>query len=97
MSLIATTLTKHKVETDRPLEWWRTYGVKEYPRLARMALDIFSIPAMSDEPESVFSKLGLIITKRRNSPDHTTIQAANCLHSWDRADIINLRKEFVQI
>jgi hypothetical protein len=23
-----------QVETDRPLEWWRTYGVKEYTRLA---------------------------------------------------------------
>jgi hypothetical protein len=86
-----------QVETDRPLEWWRTYGVKEYPRLAQMALDILSIPAMSDEPERVFSRLGLMITKRRNRLDHSIIQAANCLHSWDRADIIDLRKEFVQI
>jgi hypothetical protein len=67
------------------------------PSLAQMALDILSIPAMSYEPQRVFSKLGLMITKRRNRIDHSIIQAANCLHSWDRADIINLRKEVVQI
>jgi hypothetical protein len=31
-----------------------------------MAIDILSIPAMSDEPERIFSRLGLMITKRRN-------------------------------
>ena len=36
------------------LEWWRG-NVKEYPILAQMAFDIFSIPAMSVEPERVFS------------------------------------------
>lgn len=36
------------------LEWWRG-NTKEYPTLARIAVDIFSIPAMSVEPERVFS------------------------------------------
>ena len=36
------------------LEWWRG-NAKEYPTLARIAVDIYSIPAMSVEPERVFS------------------------------------------
>ena len=36
------------------MEWWRG-NAKEYPILARMAFDVFSIPAMSVEPERVFS------------------------------------------
>ena len=36
------------------LKWWKGNAL-EYPTLARMAIDIFSIPAMSVEPERVFS------------------------------------------
>src|SRR5579859_4032393 len=36
------------------LEWWRG-NAKEYPTLARIAVDIYSIPAMLVEPERVFS------------------------------------------
>ena len=36
------------------LEWWRG-NTKEYPTLMRIAVDIFSIPAMSVEPEWAFS------------------------------------------
>ena len=32
------------------LKWWKGNAL-EYPTLARMAIDIFSIPAMSVEPE----------------------------------------------
>lgn len=81
-----------QVDTRHPLDWWRTVGVTEYPHLAQMAFDMLSIPAMSDEPERLFSRLGLMITKRRNHLDQSTIQAAQCLHSWDKAGIIDLRK-----
>ena len=36
------------------LEWWKGNG-KEYPTLARIAFHIFSVPAISVEPERVFS------------------------------------------
>jgi hypothetical protein len=57
-----------------------------------MAIDILSIPAMSDEPERLFSRLGLMITKRRNQLHHDTIQASQCLYLWDDAGIVNLRQ-----
>ena len=37
-----------------PLTYWTAHKAK-WPRLTRMALDIFSIPAMSDELERIFS------------------------------------------
>ena len=39
-----------------PLTWWLRDGQRErYPRLSKMAIDIISIPAMSADPERVFS------------------------------------------
>lgn len=81
------------VKTNRPIDWWRTVGSLEYPTLTQMALDILSIPAMSDEPERIFSRLGLMITPRRNRLDVDVVQASTCLNSWDRAAVIDLRTE----
>lgn len=44
------------MSTSSPLEWWcREEQRSEYPRLHQMATDILSVPAMSDDPERVFS------------------------------------------
>lgn len=75
-----------------PLEWWRVTGSKHYPQLTQMAVDLLSIPAMSDEPERLFSRLGLIITPRRNHLKQDAVQAIACLHSWDRNGLIDMRK-----
>lgn len=75
-----------------PLEWWRTTGSTLYPDLTQMALDLLSIPAMSDEPERLFSRLGLIITPRRNHLKQETVQAIVCLHSWDKHGLINIKQ-----
>jgi hypothetical protein len=83
---------QERVETDAPIEWWQATGYQRYPRLAQMAIDILSIPPMSDEPERVFSRLGKMITKRRNRLYQDIIQATTCLHSWDREGIIDIRK-----
>jgi hypothetical protein len=81
-----------QVNTEYPLEWWRTVGSSNYPHLAQMAIDILSIPAMSDEPERIFSGLGHMITKRRTHLEQATTQAMQCLHSWDKAKIIDISK-----
>lgn len=39
-----------------PLDWWSTTDIQQrFPRLSQMAIDIFAIPAVSDEPERTFS------------------------------------------
>jgi hypothetical protein len=53
-------------DVTNPLEWWSVNGSTYYPELAQMAVDLLSISAMSDEPEHLFSRLGLIITPRHN-------------------------------
>jgi hypothetical protein len=45
---------------------------------------------MSDEPERIFSQLGLIITDHQNYLKSDTIQAVHYIQSWDKAKIIDL-------
>jgi len=47
-----------------------------------MALDILSIPAMSAEPERLFSSAKITITDRRNRLGIESIEAIKCLKSW---------------
>ena len=55
---------------------------KTYPNLSVMALDVLSIPAMSAEPERLFSSAAITITDRRNRLGIESIQAIECLKSW---------------
>jgi hypothetical protein len=47
-----------------------------------MAIDILSIPAMSAEPERLFSGARITITDRRNKLGIETIEAIESLKSW---------------
>ena len=53
-----------------------------YPNLSIMALDLLSIPAMSAEPERLFSGAGITVTERRNRLNSESIKALECLKSW---------------
>lgn len=52
-----------------------------------MALDLLSIPAMSSEPERIFSLAGLMVTDRRNRLHTDIIQATQCIRSWEHHGI----------
>ncbi|ENH75991.1 hypothetical protein FOC1_g10000975 [Fusarium oxysporum f. sp. cubense race 1] len=41
------------------------YIRRQYPHLSRMAIDLFSVPAMSSEPERIFSLAGQMVTAQR--------------------------------
>jgi hypothetical protein len=70
-------------ECDKPLKWWlEDTQQKAYPNLSKMAIDILSIPAMSAEPERLFSSAKITITDRRNRLRVETIEALECLKSW---------------
>lgn len=65
------------------LAWWlEETQQKTYPNLSRMAVDILSIPAMSAEPERLFSGAKITITDRRNRLGSDIIEALECLKSW---------------
>jgi hypothetical protein len=68
------------------IQRWHGHAL-EYPRLYRMACDIFSIPAMSAECERVFSSAKPLITDCRNRLKDDIIEASEYLKSWEAAGI----------
>lgn len=84
------------ITTKTPLEWWcREEQRIEYPRLHQLAIDILSVPAMSDDPERVFSCARRTISwdRARLSPD--TIEKLQCLSNWVKNDLV--RKVYVAV
>jgi hAT family C-terminal dimerisation region len=75
--------------TVSPIKWWtKDIQQKRWPRLSLFALDILSIPAMSDKPERVFSGARRTITwdKAQLNPD--TIEVRELLQDWKRTGIL---------
>ncbi|OBS16237.1 hypothetical protein FPOA_13041 [Fusarium poae] len=76
--------------TNTPLEWWcREEQRIEYPRLHQMAIDILSVPAMSDDPERVFSCARRTISWDRARLSTDTIEKLQCLSNWVKNDLIH--------
>ncbi|KAF1739627.1 hypothetical protein CRV24_001563 [Beauveria bassiana] len=69
-------------EVTDPRSWWlESTQRKSYPALSVMALDVSSIPAMSAEPERLFSGTKITITDRRSRLGIESIEAIECLKS----------------
>ena len=72
------------------LQWWLEPAQRlAYPSLSRMAIDILSIPAMSAEPERVFSGARRTISWQRMRLGVKIIEAGECLKSWIKSGIIS--------
>jgi len=70
------------------LDWWLQDEQRRYrPRLSQMAIDILSIPAMSAEPERVFSGARRTISWERMQLGRDNIEKIECLKSWIRNNI----------
>jgi len=61
-----------------PLTYCLKVGQILYPTLAKIALNIFSIPAISSACERVFSQAKKIVTDERNRLSADTIEADQC-------------------
>lgn len=63
------------------IEYWiqRRQG---WPQLAQFALDVLSVPVMSDDNERSFSAAKDMINDRRNRLCADIIEASQCLRSW---------------
>jgi hypothetical protein len=67
---------------DDPVAFW--YDRRSlWPHLASFALDLFAIPAMSAEPERIFSSTGRMVRPDRGCLKADVIGAAACLKQWD--------------
>ena len=47
-----------------------------------MALDVFAVPAMSDECERLFSSAKILLSDRRSRLRMDIIEASECLRAW---------------
>jgi hypothetical protein len=84
------TATPHKINCS-PLAWWcREEQRLEYPRLHRMAMDILSIPPMSDEAERVFSGVRRTISWDRARLGSWIVEMTELLGNWNKNDLIRV-------
>ncbi|EFZ03319.1 Ribonuclease H-like protein [Metarhizium robertsii ARSEF 23] len=67
-------------------KWWLEDTQQTlYPNLSKMALDLLSIPAMSAEPERLFSDTKITLQDRRNRLGISIIEAIECIKSWSNS------------
>ncbi|KAI8401739.1 hypothetical protein FOFC_18608 [Fusarium oxysporum] len=76
---------------DNPIQYWLLRR-RQYPRLSRMAIDLFSVPAMSSEPERIFSLAGQMVTPPRKRLQADIVGAARCISSWEKSGAIEISK-----
>ncbi len=73
------------------LEWWcQDLQRKRWPRLSYIAIDILSIPAISDEPERVFSGARRTVLWDRAQIDAKTLERVECLKHWKQSGISSI-------
>jgi hypothetical protein len=72
------------------LQWWcQDIQRKCWPRLSYMAIDILSIPAMSAEPERVFSGARRTISWERSRLGAETVEQTECLKHWIQSGLVD--------
>lgn len=73
-----------------PLEWWTRQEQRlEYPRLHRMAIDILSIPPLSDKIEGVFSGVRRATPWERSSLNMQTVEIQELMGNWNKNGLLH--------
>jgi hypothetical protein len=76
--------------------WWLEERQQRlYPNLAKIALDILTIPAMLAAPERLFLSANTTISDRRNRLHCDTTEAIECLKSRRKIQNIRLESEVI--
>ncbi len=72
------------------LAWWYQDTQRQrWPRLSLMAIDILSIPPMSNELERVFSGARRTVSWDRGQMEPETIEMRECLKHWKKSGILD--------
>ena len=61
---------------------------KRWPRLSILALEVLSIPGMSDKPERVFSGARRTISWERSHLEPEVVAYTECLKDWKESGIL---------
>lgn len=78
-----------------PISYWIEKKAV-WPQLAAMSLDIFSVLAMSDEPERIFSQTGHILSPRRRRLTSKSMQRLMCMKSWMEQGVAHLDSDLFE-
>jgi len=79
------------MKKDSPVPYWLAQK-RRWPQLSAMALDVYSTPVMSDEPERVFSEVGAALGTRRRLLSADSMKFTQCLKSWIRTGVIDFTR-----
>ena len=61
---------------------------QRWPGLSQMAIDVLSMPAMSDEPERIFSGARRTISWDQFQIQPESIERRECLKHWKRSGLV---------
>jgi hypothetical protein len=71
------------------LQWWLQDAQRvRWPQLSRWAIEVLSIPSMSDEPERIFSGCRRTITWDKTSMTAITLEQLECGKHWKKGDLL---------
>ena len=72
-----------------PINWWLQDTQRErWPQLSSWALEILSIPSMSDKPERVFSGGRRTVSWDKTAISAATLEQLECGRDWKRDDLL---------
>jgi hAT family C-terminal dimerisation region len=87
-----------KLHGIKPIQWWCLNEQRtRYPRLHRMALDILSIPPMSDAPERTFSCARRTVAWSRAKLRPKNIEMVELLSNWVSQDLISYKESMEEL
>ena len=80
----------YDIEKMTVLEWWyQNQQRKHWSRISIMTIDIFSISAISDEAERIFSETCCTVSWERAQMNAETLECVECLKHWKQNRILN--------
>jgi hypothetical protein len=72
-----------------PLKWWLEDTQRNrWPQLSSWAIEILSIPSMSDKPERIFSGGRRTVSWDKTAMSATTLEMLECGRDWKREDLL---------
>jgi hypothetical protein len=74
------------------IEWWcQSIQRIRYPRLSELAIEVLSIPGMSDKPERVFSGSRRRVPWDRTRTSPQLLEASECSKDWAVQGILGIQ------
>jgi hypothetical protein len=72
-----------------PVEWWlQDSQKKRWPRLSLWAIEVLSIPSMSDKPERVFSGSRRTVSWDKTALSAEMLEQLECGRDWKRGTLL---------